>query len=97
MTSNGTTGRPNLKTVFYISPARPTRCVRPVRPSQIPLSDRYAIEEELGSGGLFRRPMRLTPEELLMLRLSLGLDEDAERSRAISTLATIPSTMTGSS
>lgn len=33
---------------------------------------------EGGSGGPFRRPMRLTPEELLVLRLSLGLDEDAD-------------------
>ena len=33
---------------------------------------------EGGSGGPFRRPMRLTPAELLVLRLSLGLDEGAD-------------------
>lgn len=31
---------------------------------------------EGGSGGPFRRPMRLTPDELLVLRLSLGVDGD---------------------
>jgi proteasome accessory factor C len=31
---------------------------------------------EGGSGGPFQRPMRLTPEEALVLRLSLGLAED---------------------
>ena len=31
---------------------------------------------EGGSGGPFRRPMRLTPDELLVLRLSLGVDAD---------------------
>ncbi len=33
---------------------------------------------EGGSGGPFRRPMRLTPEELLVLRLSLGLEDDTD-------------------
>ena len=31
---------------------------------------------EGGSGGPFRRPMRLTPDELLVLKLSLGVDGD---------------------